>query len=83
LPSRFGSILKACRPGLEQVFRHWRKQELPQDIFTVVKLTGFRIENPQGQPIQWHVAFETADGDWLGITIPFVDDAAMEPEVDT
>lgn len=83
LPSRFDSILKACRPRLEQVFRDWRNQQLPQDIFTVVKLTGFGVENPQEQPIQWDVGFETMDDDSLGITIPFVGDTAMEPVVDT
>jgi hypothetical protein len=83
LPSRFDNVLKACRPRLEQVFRDWRNQQLPQDIFTLVKLTGFGVENPQEQPIQWDVGFETTDDDWLGITIPFVGDTAMEPVVDT
>jgi len=83
LPSRFDSILEACRPRLQEVFRDWRNQELPHDIFTVVKLTGIKVRYPQEQPIQWHVAFETTDDDWLGITIPFVGNAAMEPEVDT
>ena len=83
LPARFDSILNACRPRLEQVFRDRRKQQLPQDMFSVVKLTSFGVENPQGQRVRWHVGFETTDDDWLGITIPFVGDTAMEPEVDT
>jgi len=83
LPSRFESILKACRPRLEEVFHDWRNQQLPRDIFTVVKLTGFGVENPQERPVQWDVGFETTDDDWLGITIPFVGDRAMEPVVDT
>jgi hypothetical protein len=83
LPARYESILKACHPRLEQVSRDRRNQQLPQDIFAVVKLTGFGVENPQEQPIRWDVWFETADDDWLGITIPFVGDTAMEPAVDT
>jgi len=83
LPSRYESILKACRPRLEQVFRDWRTQPLPQDIFTVVKLMSFGVENPQERPVQWDVGFETTDDDWLGITIPFVGDTAMDPVVDT
>ncbi len=83
LPARFDSILKACRPRLEQVFRDWRNQQLPQDIFTVVKLTSFAVENPEEQPVRWDVGFETTDDDWLGITIPFVGDTAIDPVVDT
>ena len=56
---------------------------MPEDIFTVVKLTAFGVENPQEQPIQWDLGFETTDDDWLGITIPFVGDAAGEAIVDT
>ena len=83
LPVQFDSILKACRPRLEQVFREWRKQQLPPDMFTVVKLTGFGVEDPQEHPVRWNVGFETNDDDWLGITIPFVGAEAIEPVVDT
>ena len=83
LSARFDSILTACRPRLEQIFREWRGQELPQDIFTVVKLTGFGVEDPQEQPVEWDVGFETTDGDLLAITIPFVGDTPNEPLVDT
>lgn len=61
----------------------WRKQQLPQDMFSAVKLTSLGVENPLEQPVRWHVGFETTGDDWLGITIPFVADTAMEPEVDT
>ncbi len=83
LPARFDSILKACRPRIEQVFRDWRKQSLPEDMFTVVKLTSFGVENPKENPGRWDVGFETTDDDWLGITIPFVGDTTEEPVVDT
>jgi hypothetical protein len=56
---------------------------LPQDIFTVVKLMSFGVENPQERPVWWDVGFETTDDDWLGITIPFEGDTAMDPVVDT
>jgi hypothetical protein len=83
LPARFDSILKACRPRLEQVFRQWRHQRLPDDIFTAVKLASFGVENPQEEPVRWDVGFETTDDDWLAITIPFVGDMPSEPVVDT
>ena len=83
LPARFDSLLKACRPTLEQVFRQWRDKQLPQDIFTVVRLTGFGVEDPQEEPVRWQVSFETTDDDWLGITIPFAGETPSEPEVDT
>lgn len=83
LPERYDSILTACRPGLEQVFRDWRAGHVPEDVFTAVKLTGFGLEDPKEQPIRWDVGFETTDDDWLAITIPFVGDSPEEPVVDT
>jgi hypothetical protein len=52
-------------------------------MFTVVKLTGFGLKNPKEHPIRWDVSFETTGENWLGITIPFVAEAAMEAVVDT
>jgi len=83
LPARYEQILVACRPRLEQVFNEWLHQPLPQDIFSVVKLSGFGLEDPREQPVQWDVGFETTGDDWLGITIPFVGETAMEAVVDT
>ena len=83
LPARFDSILSACRPKLEQVFKDWRGGQVPQDEFASVKLTGFGLEDPQEKPIRWDVGFETTDDDWLAITIPFVADTPQEPLVDT
>ena len=83
LPARYELILNHCRPKLEQVFRDWRGNSLPQDIFATVKLTGFDVEDPNAQPVQWNVSFETTDDDWLGITIPFIGDTPQDPEVDT
>lgn len=83
LPGRFEEILNASRPGLERVFKEWLDQRLPENIFTVVKLTGFDIEDPKKSPLRWSVSYETTDGKWLGITIPFVDATAMEAIVDS
>jgi hypothetical protein len=80
---RFDSILTACRPKLERVFQEWRKQELPQDLFSVLKLTGFGLEDPLEQPVRWDVWFETTDDDWLGITIPFAGESPQDAVVDT
>jgi hypothetical protein len=82
LPGRFGQILAACRPRLEQVFNDHLHRPLPQDIFTVVKLAGFSLEDPKEQPARWDISFETTGYEYLGISIPFVGDAAMEAEVD-
>jgi hypothetical protein len=83
LPARFNSILSACRPKLEQVFRDWRDGHVPQDVFAAAKLTGFGLEDPHEKPIRWDVGFETTDDDWLAITIPFVGDTPQDPLVDT
>jgi hypothetical protein len=83
LPDRFEQILVSCRPRLEQVFKDWERPQLPEDIFSVVELTGFGLEDPTEQPVRWDVGFETRGDDWLGITIPFANDVAMEAVVDT
>lgn len=83
LPSRFQRILKFARPELAKVFKTWLKHELPDDIFTVVKLSGFGVENPQTYPVEWDIMFETTGDKWLGITIPFVGDEPREAVVDT
>jgi hypothetical protein len=83
LPSRFQRILEFARPELVKVFTTWLQQELPDDIFTVVKLSGFGVENPKAYPVEWDISFETTGDKWLGITIPFVGDEPREAVVDT
>jgi hypothetical protein len=58
-------------------------QELPQDIFTSVKLAGFGVEDPKADPIEWDVSFETTGQKWLGIRVPFTGDTPQEAVVDT
>ncbi len=83
LPGRFEEILAAARPQLQQVFREWLQQDLPQDIFTVVKLAGFGLEDAKQHPLHWDISFETTGDKWLGIVIPFVGDTATAATVDT
>lgn len=83
LPRRFDQILAAARPHLQEVFREWLQQDLPQDIFTSVKLAGFGVEDAKQQPVLWDISFETTGDKWLGITIPFVGDTAQKATVDT
>jgi hypothetical protein len=83
LPTRFPRILQVARPELAKVFKSWLDQDLPGDIFSVVKLSGFGVEDPRAQPVQWDISFETTAEKWLGITIPFVGDEPKEAVVDT
>lgn len=83
LPGRFEQILAAARPKLEQVFKRSLQQELPQDIFTVVKLAGFGVEDLKAKPLHWDISFETTVDKWLGIIIPFQGDTPQEAVVDT
>jgi hypothetical protein len=83
LPGRFDQILAAARPQLQEVFREWLQQDLPQDIFTVLKLAGFGVEDAKQQPVHWDISFETTGDEWLGIIIPFVGDTAQKATVDT
>jgi hypothetical protein len=83
LPGRFDQVVTSVRPQLQEVFKTWLHQELPQDIFSVVKLGGFGVEDPKAQPLQWNVLFGTTGEQWLGITIPFVGDIPQKAVVDT
>ena len=83
IPSRYSRILDLARPELAKVFKTWLDQDLPEDIFAVVKLSGFGVEDPRAQPVAWDISFETTGDKWLGITIPFVGDEPNEAVVDT
>lgn len=83
LPARFERILELTKPELGKVFETWLQHELPEDIFKVVKLAGFGVENPEADPVRWDISFETIGDKWLGITIPFVGDTPKEAVVDT
>jgi hypothetical protein len=83
LPDRFEQIAGRCRPPLAKVFREWLNRDIPDDIFSELKLASFDVEDPNGHPLQWSVSFETTGERWLGITIPFVDDVAGDAEIDT
>lgn len=83
LPAGFPRILELARPRLAGAIRSWLGQELPEDIFTVVRLSGFGVEDLDARPLPWDISFETVGDKWLGITIPFVGDDPQEPVVDT
>ncbi len=95
LPDRFDFIVAAVRPKMTQVFAEWLQHDLPTDMFSAVKLSGFGCEiasrgtGPNRLPdigsgrMSWDVTFETTGKRWLSITIPFAGDEPMEPIVDT
>jgi hypothetical protein len=83
LPARFEEVLSAARPKLAEVFRSWLHQELPEDIFSVLKLAGFDVEDPKAQPLEWDISFETTGEKWLGIVVPFRGGTPQEGVVDT
>ncbi|MFQ3593598.1 hypothetical protein J8C06_13825 [Chloracidobacterium validum] len=83
LPSRFEGVLAAARPKLAEVIRSWLHKELPEDIFTVVKLAGFAVEGPKARPVEWDISFETTGEQWVGIVIPVQGDTPQEAVVDT
>jgi hypothetical protein len=83
LPARFEQILASARPQLEDVFRTWLQQDLPDDIFTVLELAGFGLEDAKAQPVHWDISFETTGDRWLGIVIPFIGDTSQKATVDT
>lgn len=83
LVSRFDSILERARPKLAEVSSEWLSAPLPADMFTVVKLSGFDVEEIGAQPLNWSVSFETTGEKWLGIEIPFIGEEAQRATVDT
>ncbi len=83
LPARFERIVQLAKPELAKVFKSWLEQDLPEDVFTAVKLSGFGVEDPRAKPVAWDISFETTGEKWIGITIPFVGDDPKEAVVDT
>jgi len=83
LPARIEQVIERCRPPLAKVFRDWLSRGLPDDIFSELKLAGFSVYDPNGHPLRWSVEFETTGEKWLGIAIPFINDAAKDAQVDT
>jgi hypothetical protein len=59
LPSRFTEIVELAKPELAKVCKGWLEQELPQDIFKILKLSGFGVDDPRTNPIKWDISFET------------------------
>jgi hypothetical protein len=80
---RFDQILAAVRPKLDEVFIDWLQQELPEYIFSVVRLAGFDLQEPREQPVKWEISFETTGKKWLCISIPFEGEMAGNATVDT
>lgn len=83
LPARFPRIRELARPPLASAIGSWLGRELPEDIFAVVKLAGFGVEDLAARPLHWDVSCETVGEKWLGIVIHFVGDEPQEPVVDT
>ncbi len=83
LPNRYEKILADARPKLAKVFRDWLDQELPDDMFSVVKLAGFGVDDPGTESSKWDVGFETLGDKWLYITIPYEGEIPGEPMIDS
>ena len=83
LPSRFPDLLERAKPALAKVFRTWLDQDLPEDLFSAVILSGFGVKDPSAAIISWDMSFETTGEKWLGITIPFSGLEPGEAVVDT
>ena len=52
LIDKYDEILNSIHSMLTSVFRTWLSQDLPNDIFTVLKLSGFCVENPKDEKIE-------------------------------
>ena len=83
LPPRFDDILIKARPSLEKVFSEWLEMDLPEDLFSELKLAGFGLEDPRADKVRWDISFETTGEKWLGIIVPFEGDSALDAVVDT
>ena len=77
LAEDFEEIIAACRPLVEELFKTELKRELPQDIFTVVKVDGFNVEDPEQYPVPWEMFLDLPGEKWL-ILISFVGTTPQE-----
>lgn len=82
IPS-FDAIIAAARPLLAKEYLLWMQEELPDDIFTVLTLSGFSVEDPAVVPAKWDIMFETMGEKWRAISIYFEGDKPVGTTVDT
>lgn len=83
LPGQLDRIIGLVRPRLAEVFEQRLNLPLPEDMFSVLKLSVFGVEDPAAKPLKWNIGFETTGDTWLGIMIPLIDDVAQKATVDT
>lgn len=81
--AKYETILRTVRPQLSIVFKEWLNKELPEDIFSELKLAGFGLDDGKSNPIRWDISFETTGNKWLGIMIPFEGEIPQKAVVDT
>lgn len=80
---KYEKILTLVRTQLSIVFKEWLNKELPLDISSELKLSGFDLEEVRARPLKWNISFETIGDKWLGIIIPFEDETPQKAIVDT
>jgi len=83
LPERIKSIIDMVQPQLGYECQHWLGQELPENLETVFRLSGFDLQNPLAEPLEWSVSFESIGEKWISVTVPFENDKPGDAVVDT
>jgi hypothetical protein len=79
---KYEEVLALVRPQLSVLFKERFNKELPADIYSELKLSGFSLDGIQSHPFKWNISFETIGDKWLGIMIPFEGDTPHKAVVD-
>lgn len=83
LADRFHKHLLTAKPHLQKAFNAQYGIELPKDIFSVMTLSGFDLENPHTSPRRWEMSFTTRPHlKSRFFTIPFEGDTALPAIID-
>lgn len=80
---KYEKIIALVRSQLSTVFKEWLNKELPTDIFSEIKLSGFGLDDARSCSLKWDIKFETTGNKWLGIIIPFEGEMPQKEVVDT
>lgn len=83
MEQRFADTMKTVRPYLEASFQESLGRPLSADLWDDLVLSGFDVDDPIADPLEWDIMFETTGDKWLAFTVPFIGDVVQPVVVDS
>ena len=81
---RFRRIHQLVKPKLRAALQQWVSKDVPENLFSMVKLASIDITDVSNEPADWELSFETKPGfRWCFISIRFEGNIPLDAVVDT